>query len=427
MSSFVIRDVRIFTGEETISNGFIHVSDGKIEAVGPISSIPKASIQTYSKPGHTLLPGLIDCHIHADMANPVALPQALRFGVTTVCEMHNELSNVRKLKKQTLEPDTASYKTAGQAATIENGWPIPVITAHDKSEETLAEIAKWPKLSNRENVVEYLEWMTKEMEPDYIKLMHESGTSMGWPLTKPSIELQRIIVEEANKRGYLTVAHATSIQDTLEILQAGVGGLVHTICDLPPTQELVDAYKKSNAWLNPTLTAMASLTGEGKELQHRFAHDPRVKNLIGEKEMFNLCNCMGFAAQHGKVEYAYESVRMLRQAGIDILCGSDAAGPAAGTAFGLSVHQELYVFVHKVGMTPKEALQSATSLIAKRFNFMDRGMLSKGLNADLLLVEGNPLKDIDATLNIRGVWREGQQCSAHASSLGKSMHATGTS
>jgi imidazolonepropionase-like amidohydrolase len=93
--------------------------------------------------------------------------------------------------------------------------------------------------------------------------------------------------------------------------------------------------------------------------------------------------------------------------------GSDAAGPAVGTAFGLSVHHELYVFVHKVGMTPEEALRSATSVVAKRFKLEDRGKLAIGLNADLLLVEGNPLEDIDATLNIRGVWRDGYKCSAH--------------
>jgi len=319
MASFIIKDAQIFTGEETISKGYIYVSQGKIKAVGAISSLPKVSVPTYSKPGHTLLPGLIDCHIHADMANPVALPQALRFGVTTVCEMHNELVNVRKLKKQAQEPDTAAYKTAGQAATIENGWPIPVITAHDKSEETLAEIATWPKLSNRANVIEYLEWAQREMQPDYIKLMHESGTSMGWQLTKPTVELERIIVEEASKRGFLTVAHALSLQDTLEVLEAGVNGLTHTICDQPPTQELVDAYKRNNAWLNPTLAAIGSLTAEGQELQHRFAHDPRIKGLIGKKEIGNLCNCMGFAVKTGKAEYAYESVRMLKEAGIDIL------------------------------------------------------------------------------------------------------------
>ncbi|EMD70206.1 hypothetical protein GGP41_000341 [Bipolaris sorokiniana] len=416
MATFIIRDVRIFTGEEVIEQGYAHIQDGKIKSVGPISNIPQESIKTYLKPGHTLLPGLIDCHIHADRADPVALPQSLRFGVTTVCEMHNELENVLKLRKQTLEPDTASYKTAGQAATIENGWPIPVITAHDKSEETAAAISRWPKLTDHTSVINYLDWTTKEMQPDYIKLMHESGTIMSQTFAYPSLSLQRTIITEAHARGYLTVAHATCLKDTLDVLTAGVNGLTHTFCDQPPTQELIDAYKKNNAWVNPTLATMGSLTAEGVDLQHRFAHDLRVKGLIGEDRVGNMCRCMGFADK-GKVEFAYQGVRALKDAGIDILCGSDAAGPAVGTAFGLTMHHELHLFVHKVGMTPMEALRSATSLVAKRFKFEDRGRLAEGLNADMLLVEGNPLEDIDATLNIRGVWREGKVCSVHAEKL----------
>ena len=81
------------------------------------------------------------------------------------------------------------------------------------------------------------------------------------------------------------------------------------------------------------------------------------------------------------------------------------------------MHHELHLFVHKIGMTPAEALRSATSLVARCFKFEDRGRLARGLNADLLLVEGNPLEDIDATLNIRGVWRDGIACSAHALKL----------
>ncbi|KAH7412348.1 hypothetical protein DE146DRAFT_276187 [Phaeosphaeria sp. MPI-PUGE-AT-0046c] len=417
MTTFLLRDVRVFTGDETIEEGFVFVDNGKIGAVGPVANTPHGFILTYSKPGHTVLPGLIDCHIHADMADPEALPQALRFGVTTVCEMGNELENVLKLKKQTLEPDTASYKTAGQAATIENGWPIPVITAHDKSPETLAAIATWPKLTNRESVVEFLEWTGREMQPDYIKLMHESGTIMGTKLSYPSVALQRTIVNEARARSYLTVAHATSLQDTLDVLDAGVNGLTHTFCDTAPTPAVVAAYKATGAWLNPTLTAIGSLTTQGAEMQHRYAHDPRVEGLISAEKVGNMCKCMAMAAAHGNVEYAYESVRVLRDAGVRILCGSDAAGPAVGTAFGLTMHQELALFVDKVGMSPIEALRSATSVVADCFQFSDRGRIVEGLSADLLLVEGNPLEDIDATLNIRGVWREGRMCSAHASKL----------
>lgn len=415
MSTFLLRDVRIFTGESSIENGYVLVQDGKIKSVGPVSSLPphELSIKTHSKPGHTLLPGLIDCHIHADKADPEALPQALRFGVTTVCDMQNELPNVLKLKQQTQEPETASYKTAGQAATIENGWPIPVIVAHDKSPETLAAIAKWPKLTDRASVVDYLDWTTREMAPDYIKLMHESGKSLGFKLDLPTIDLQRTIVEEARKRGYLTVAHALSLQDTLDVLHAGVNGLTHTFCDQPPTPELIAAYTQNSAWCNPTLAAIGSLTTEGAALQHQFAHDPRVQHLISEHRRGNMCACMSFAAQHGKVDHAYASVRALRDAGIDILCGSDAAGPARGTAFGLSMHHELSLFVNEVGMTPLEALRSATSVTARRFGFDDRGRLEEGRNADLLLVEGNPLERIDDTLNIRGVWREGRLCSVY--------------
>jgi imidazolonepropionase-like amidohydrolase len=319
MTSFLIRDVRVFTGEFTIESGFVSVENGKIKAVGPKSDTPQLAITTYSKPGHTVLPGLIDCHVHADRADPVALPQALRFGVTTVCEMGNELENVLKLRQQTLEPDTASYKTAGQAATIENGWPIPVITAYDSSPETLAAIATWPKLTDRKSVIEYLDWAGKEMQPDYIKLMHESGRVMGQQLSQPTVELQRIIVSEARARGYLTVAHATSLQDTLEVLSAGVNGLTHTFCDQPPTQEVINAYKRNNAWVNPTLATMGSLTTEGKDLQHQFAHDPRIAGLIDDDKIGNMCRCMAFAAERGKVEFAYESVRALKDAGIDIL------------------------------------------------------------------------------------------------------------
>lgn len=100
--------------------------------------------------------------------------------------------------------------------------------------------------------------------------------------------------------------------------------------------------------------------------------------------------------------------------------GSDAAGPAIGTAWGLSLHQELALFVQKCGFTPEEALRAATSVTSRRFNFHDRGRISEGLKADLVLVEGNPLENIDHTLDIRGVWKNGVLCSAYGSAYGSS-------
>jgi imidazolonepropionase-like amidohydrolase len=98
---------------------------------------------------------------------------------------------------------------------------------------------------------------------------------------------------------------------------------------------------------------------------------------------------------------------------LTLLSGSDAAGPAVGTAWGLTVHHELYLFVKHCGFTPAEALRAATYLNAKRFKFSDRGQIKAGLRADLVLVEGNPLENIDNTLNLRAVWKEGILCKAY--------------
>ena len=73
--------------------------------------------------------------------------------------------------------------------------------------------------------------------------------------------------------------------------------------------------------------------------------------------------------------------------------------------------------MNECGFMPAEALRSATSLPAKRFKFSDRGQIKEGLRADLLLVEGNPLEDIDHTLDLRGVWAAGELCSAYKDKL----------
>lgn len=92
-----------------------------------------------------------------------------------------------------------------------------------------------------------------------------------------------------------------------------------------------------------------------------------------------------------------------------LLRGSDAAGPGLGTAWGATFHHEMYLLVKECHFSPKEALHAGTALIAKLFGWSDRGQIAAGLKADLVLLEGNPLEDIDVTLNIRSVWRDGIQ------------------
>ncbi|KAK5163269.1 uncharacterized protein LTR77_010855 [Saxophila tyrrhenica] len=415
MASFLLKDVRIFDGQDTSEQGHVLVEDGKISKVS--SSPINYAGTTYSKPGHTVLPGLIDVHVHCDGGNEVALPQSLRLGVTTVCDMGNEWPNIQKLFKQREGGDCADLKTTSFPATVDNGWPIPIILAHSSDEKTLAEVATYPKLVTAEDGRKYVQDRVEE-NVDYIKLMHESGRVMGAEFNKPTLELQRAVIEEAHKSGLMVVAHATCLDDTLEILEAGADGLTHCFIDQKPDQKVIAAYKKNNAHCNPTLSAMGSGTEEGKKTQEKFAHDPRVQHLIGQSGREQMCKCMSFAKRTGaSFEHAFETVRQLKAAGIEILCGSDAAGPAVGTGYGLTMHQELSLFVNACGFTPAEALRSATAAPAKRFNFSDRGQIKEGLRADLVLIEGNPMEDIDRTLDLRGVWTAGVLCSAYRDSL----------
>src|SRR5262249_4997059 len=105
-------------------------------------------------------------------------------------------------------------------------------------------------------------------------------------------------------------------------------------------------------------------------------------------------------------KYAEQTVRALKAAGVPILVGTDAPNP--GTAHGASLHRELELLV-RAGLSPVEALAAATSAPAAAFHLSDRGEIAEGKRSDLLLVEGDPTRDITATRAIVGVWKEGKR------------------
>jgi dihydroorotase-like cyclic amidohydrolase len=119
MTSFLIRNVRLFDGEDVTDNTSVLVRDGFIASVG--ADTLADGVPVIEKPGHTLLPGLIDAHVHPD-AEFSRSEQAFRFGITTLMDMQNR--NAAKQKQQAKErKDFPDVKSAHSGATIENGWP----------------------------------------------------------------------------------------------------------------------------------------------------------------------------------------------------------------------------------------------------------------------------------------------------------------
>lgn len=141
---------------------------------------------------------------------------------------------------------------------------------------------------------------------------------MKLPLLAPDVE--RGIVEEAHRSGLPVVAHAFTLTDTLEILSSGVDCTAHTILDTPPTQELIEAYRRTNAFCIPTLTVIGSSTQDGRKMQEKYAHDPRVQQLLSEAGRQKMCECSAVASvNHASLGNAFETVRVLKGAGIDIV------------------------------------------------------------------------------------------------------------
>ncbi|MFI0452746.1 amidohydrolase family protein [Actinomadura sp. 6N118] len=95
----------------------------------------------------------------------------------------------------------------------------------------------------------------------------------------------------------------------------------------------------------------------------------------------------------------------LHQAGVPLLAGADATLFAPRHGDGL--HRELELLTKEAGLTPIEALTASTSVVTHHFGLSDRGRVAPGLRADLILVDGDPTRDITATRALREVWRRG--------------------
>lgn len=135
MSSFLITEARIFDGENvSLPKGYVLVENGLIEAVFESApfSVPEGCISV-SGVGCTLVPGLIDAHVHS-FDEVETLSQALRFGVTTVLDMQSEPDFVAKMQQVAAQRnDVADYRSCCHAATIKGGWPAIMETLEDKS------------------------------------------------------------------------------------------------------------------------------------------------------------------------------------------------------------------------------------------------------------------------------------------------------
>ncbi len=385
--ALVIRNASVFDGTRLLRGHSVLVQDGRISAVGTRIRIPGGA-EVRDAAGETLLPGLIDCHVHALSAE--VLQQALVFGVTTELDMFTAHSLAAEMRRE---------QAAGRAHDRADLFSGSTLVTAPKGHGTQFGVAI-PTITTPAEAVAFVDARIAEGS-DYIKIVYDDGKKAGFnfpTLDRPTLEA---VVAAAHKRGKLAVVHVGALEFARDAVAAGADGLVHVFADRAPDRAFIDLMASRKAFVIPTLTVQESVTGTpgGATL----VSDAGLGPWIHDGDALNLRRSFP-ARGESRYAVAVEAVGMLRRARVAILAGTDAPNP--GTAHGASIHRELELLV-QAGLTPLEALAAATSVPASRFRLADRGRIAPGLRADLVLVQGDPAADIRATRRIVAVWKGG--------------------
>ncbi len=385
----IFRNARVFDGTRVLERQDVLVENGKVTRVG--RGLPaRAGVRVIDATGKTLLPGLIDSHTHSAGD---ALREAAVFGVTTHLDMFTDVAYARTQREQQARGAAAGRADLFSAGTLvtapgghgtQFGMPIPTLTTPDSAQALVDRL-----------IAEGSDW---------IKIVYEDGRAIGMSFRSISRPTMRAVIDAAHRRGKLAVVHITDAAGARAALEEGADGLVHLFID-QADPEIGRLAATRRAFVIPTLVVMKSMTGTGGGA-----------TLVADRRLAPyLLPARGAALEQGfptrpgtparTLAVPNGTVRQLKASGVPILAGSDAPNP--GTAFGAALHRELELLV-EAGLTPIEALAAATSVPARAFRLGDRGRIAPGMRADLLLVEGDPTRDITATRAIVGVWKGGE-------------------
>lgn len=206
----------------------------------------------------------------------------------------------------------------------------------------------------------------------YIKVLLFSPLSIGRAAL-------REIAAAAHEKGLKVAAHATEVATVRQAVEAGVDILLHVPMKESFPPELAEQIGSRGIAVAPTLVMMETFAGSGRS---------------------------GYRPEHYR--NAVSAVKLLREHGVAILCGTDAnsGGFAPGVAYGSSLHRELELLVD-AGLTPTEALTAATGGNAAAFD-LRAGSIAAGMPATMALADGRPDKRITDSTRLRQLWIQGK-------------------
>lgn len=382
----LITGAHVIVGDGSeIDKGEVLIADGRIAQVSE-QPLDDDAAQVIDGSGKTLMPGLIDAHTHLDLLEvrnglharlrarftlAKALRELIEHGITSVRCMGDPESIALRLRDRVhrgrlIAPNMV---VAGPVLTAPGGHPAVTVAADNRwLRKHMAVELDQPETA-RTTVREL-----HSRGVDVIKLVYQGGNygADRIPLGKMSGPVMNSIIDEAHRLGLPVSAHTHHQEDVDELIAAGVDFIEHGVLE----EELRDTgtlkrWARSGTILVPTLY-IATLVRDG----------------------------------HGRTYHAYVSRNLLRayKAGVRIVAGTDSM---IGALPASALHEELRLMT-AAGLPPGEVLRMATQQAAQNIGLTDRGTVSAGQVADLVLLGSNPVELIENVADIVMVFSQGR-------------------
>jgi imidazolonepropionase-like amidohydrolase len=385
--ALVLEGKRIYTAPDAapLDAGVVHVSGGKIVAVGPKTGSPTDITDTHCG-GGVITAGFQNSHVHfteakwndagkqpaAELSKHLAA-MLTRYGFTTVVDTASDLDNTVALRTRIERREVRGPRilTAGWALYPPDGIPSYL---RDLPPEVLKRLPQPTTAEEAVSVVRRNFSGGADLTKLFVLTPQADGSAKAMPL-----EVARAAVAETHKRSRLVVAHPTDIPGIRTALTAGVDVIVHTTLGNARTEwepALIEQMIARDLAVVPTL----------KLWRYELTKARVAERIIGLA-----------------VGDSIEQLRAFSEAGGQVLFGTDV-----GYMTEYDPTDE-YLLMQRAGLTAAQILASLTSAPAARWKEEQRrGRVAAGMDADLVVLSGDPAQDVRSFANVRCVYRQGQ-------------------